>query len=60
MEVPKIPELAYMCTNLNSTLEQVTASSEEISATMQVSVSNTDTLNEIANSLNKLLGEFKI
>lgn len=45
---------------VSSTTQQVTASAEEITAAMQVFVSNTDTLNEIATLLHNLLAEFKV
>ena len=56
----EIDSILALTQDVSFETQQVTASSQEISSAMQVFVTNTDTLNEIANSLNKLLGEFKI
>ncbi len=45
---------------ISSTTQDVTSSAQEITATMQMFVQNTDTLNEIAASLQVLLEDFKI
>lgn len=46
--------------DVSAATQQVTASSQEITSAMQIFVSNTDTLNEIATSLHTLLAEFKV
>ncbi|MBQ1275226.1 MAG: methyl-accepting chemotaxis protein [Cellulosilyticum sp.] len=45
---------------VSAATQQVTASTEEITSAMRIFVTNTDTLNGIANSLQTLLAEFKI
>ena len=45
---------------VSSATQEVTASAEEISSSMQIFVKNTNTLNEISNSLHTLLKDFKI